>query len=323
MLQPDPSAGVDTYLTGPANSDDNWGTLARAWVGTDERNAQRPLMRFTLGGAPAGTTVLACTLTVEADVVEAPLPGHVWRVTQPGWTETGATWNRYDGIRTWATPGGDVDATSGIPFAPPAASGPFAFPDLTALCSDAMAARDGQLDLLIQQDTEVPGAPQHQWSFVTSDDTASPTMRPKLIVSFGAGASSGMSSTSTSTTPTTTTTLPECGTAATFPSITCRLTALGTRVEQDVAESVLRANLLAMLRGRVLQNVQQAEESVTGGGRGRARVRLGRAERGLKNFVRRLNSRRGHKAIPQSSGQPLADEARAIRKTIAELAATL
>jgi len=128
---------------------------------------------------------------------------------------------------------------------------------------------------------------------------------------------------STTSTTTTSTTLPECGTAATFPSITCRLTALGTRVEQDVAESVLRANLLAMLRGRVLQNVRQAEESVTGGGRGRARVRLGRAARGLKNFVRRLNSRRGHKAIPQSSGQPLTDEARAIRKTIAELAATL
>src|SRR5262249_55023057 len=44
VLQPDPSTGVDTYLTAPANSDGNWGTLPRAWVGTDERNAQRPLM---------------------------------------------------------------------------------------------------------------------------------------------------------------------------------------------------------------------------------------------------------------------------------------
>jgi VCBS repeat protein len=322
VLQPGAGEGVDTYLTGPANPDDNWGTLARAWVGTDERNAQRPLVRFTLGAAPAGTTVLACTLTVQADVVQAPLGGHVWRVMQPGWTEMGATWNRYDGTRTWAAPGGDIDGTSGIAFAPPAAPGPFVFPDLTALCRDAIAARGGQLDLLIQQDTETPGAPLHQWSFVTSDDTASPAMRPKLIASFGAGTSSG-SPTSTPSTTTTSTTLPECGTTATFPSITCRLTVLGTRVELDVAESAFRANLLATLQGRVLKNVQQAESFATAGDRHRAHVRLGQAARGLRNLVRRLNSRRGRKAVPQSSGQPLGDEARAVRKMIGELASSL
>jgi hypothetical protein len=318
VLQPGPSEGIDTYLTAPANSDSSWGTLARAWVGTDEQNAQRPLLRFTLGSAPSGMTVVACTLTVEADVVEVPLPGHVWRVTQPGWTETGATWNRYDGTRTWAMPGGDVDAASGIPFAPPAASGPFAFPDLTALCSDAMAARGGHLDLLIQQDTEIPGAPRHQWSFVTSDDTASPTLRPKLIASFGAGAGS----TSTSTT-TTSTTLPGCDTAATFPSIACRLVVLGTRVELVVVPSAFRASLLAMLQGRVMKNVQQAEQFSAPGDRHRARARLGQAARGLKNFVRRLNSSRGRKAVAQSSGHALDEEARALRKAIAGLAASL
>jgi hypothetical protein len=319
VLQPGPSDGIDTYLTSPGNSDSNWGTLARAWTGTDERNAQRPLLRFTLGGAPAGATVLTCTLIVQADDVEAPLPGHVWRVTQPGWTETGATWNRYDGTRTWATPGGDVDAMSGIPFAPPATSGPFAFPDLTALCSDAIATRGGQLDLLIQQDTEMPGAPRHQWSFVTSDDTASPAMRPELIASFGAGASA---STSTSTT-TTSTTLPGCGTAVTFQSITCRLVDLETRVELDMAESAFRANLLALLQGRVMKNVQQAEQFATHGDRHRPRAHLGQAARGLRNFVRRLNSPRGRKAVPQSGGQPLVEEARALRKAIARLAASL
>src|SRR5262245_21763157 len=317
VLQPGPSEGVDTYLTAPASSDSNWGTLARAWVGTDERNAQRALLRFTLGGVPAGATVLACTLTVEADAVDAPLPGHAWRVTQPGWTETGATWNRYDGTHTWATPGGDVDATSGIPFAPPVVSGPFAFPDLTALCRDAIAARGGRLDLLIQQDTEMPGAPQHQWSFVTSDDTANPATRPKLIATFGAAASTSTPST------TTTTTLPGCGTAATFQSITCRLVDLETRVELDVAGSAFRTNLLAMLQGRVLKKVQQAEQRATPRDRHRARAHLGEAARGLKNFVRRLNSPRGHKAVPQPSGQAMGEEARALRKAIAGLAGSL
>src|SRR5262245_25754957 len=319
VLQPDPSTGVDTYLTAPANSDGNWGILPRAWVGTDERNAQRPLMRFTLGGAPAGATVLACTLIVQADVVEAPLPGHVFRVTQPGWTETGATWNRYDGINPWATPGGDVDATSGIAFTPPAAPGPFAFPDLTPLCEDAIAARGGRLDLLIRQDAETPGTPRHQWSLVTSDDTASPSLRPELMVSLGSSATL----TSTPTTSTTSTTLPACGATATFPSIECRLTSLATELESNVAASAFRARLLVALQGHTLESVREAEQSASSGDRGRARVRLRHAQRGLTDFVRRLNSARGRKAVAQSLGQPMGDEGRAIRKAIHDLAGSL
>jgi hypothetical protein len=325
VLQPDPSTGVDTYLTGPVNSDSNWGTLSRAWVGTDEHNTQRPLVRFTLGAAPAGTTALACTLTVQADVVEAPLPGHVWRVTQPGWTETGATWNRYDGISAWATPGGDVDATSGIAFTPPGGPGPFAFPDLTELCADAIAARGGQLDLQIRQDTETPGTPRHQWSFVTSDDTANPATRPKLTVLLGpveSTTTTTTTTTATSPTSTTSTTLPACGTAATFPSIACRLSALGAEIERDVAPSGFRSRLLAALRAG-LQNVQQAEQFMASGDRPRARIRLRHAARGLTTFVRLLNSQRGHKAVPQSRGGPMDDTARAIRTAIHDLGGSL
>jgi hypothetical protein len=306
------------------DADTNWGaytdTATRAWIGTDEEDAQRPLMRFTLYGAPAGATVSACTLTVQADVVQAPSPGHVWRVTQPGWTETSATWNTYDGTIPWTTPGGDVDPASGIAFAPPSGPGAFAFPDLTPLCRDAIAARGGHLDLLIRQDTETPGTP-HQWSFVMTDDGPSPEPRPSLVVSFNGSAGSG---TSTTTIPTTSpTTLPGCGTAATFPSITCRLIALGTQVEQDVAGSALRTDLLALLQGRVLKNVQQAERLATPRDRHRARTHLGHAARGLTNFVRRLNSPRGRKGMPQPSGQAMGEEAQALRKAITALSASL
>src|SRR5262249_60615187 len=54
VVQPDASTGIDTYLTSPATPDANWGSLPRAWVGTDEQNAQRPLRPFKLAGAPAG-----------------------------------------------------------------------------------------------------------------------------------------------------------------------------------------------------------------------------------------------------------------------------
>src|SRR5262249_11758191 len=149
-----------------------------------EQNAQRPLLRFKLGGAPAGAAVLGCTLPVQAARVEAPPPGHFLRGTQPAWAEKEAPWKRYNGTTPSRTPGGDVDAKSGTAFAPPSAAGAFAFPDLKALCQDAIAARGGQLDLIIRQDTETLGPPRHEWSFVTSDDTANPTLRPRLVVSF-------------------------------------------------------------------------------------------------------------------------------------------
>src|SRR5262245_4522190 len=248
VVQPDTSTGIDTYLTSPANPDANWGSLPRAWLGTDEQNAQRPLLRFKLGGAPAGAAVARCTLTVQAESVEAALPGHVWRVARPAWTEKEATWERYNGTTSWSTPGGDVDAKSGTAFAPPAAPGAFAFPDLTALCQDAIAARGGQLDLLIRQDNETLGPPRHQWSFMTSDDTTSPTLWPRVVVSFGspAGTPTSTTSTTTSITATTTTspTVPPCDSATTFSSVTCRVTALGTRVEQEVTVDELRADLL-------------------------------------------------------------------------------
>jgi hypothetical protein len=314
------------------DADTNWGaytdTATRAWIGTDEEDAQRSLMRFTLYGAPAGALVVGCTLTVQADIVQAPSPGHVWRVTQPGWTETSATWNTYDGTVPWTTPGGDVDAASGIAFAPPSGPGAFAFPDLTPLCQDAIAARGGHLDLLIRQDTETPGTP-HQWSFVMTDDGPSPEPRPSLVVSFNGSAGCGTSTTTipttspTTTTTTPTTTFPACGTAARFESITCRLIALGTQVEQDVAASAFRTNLLALLQGRVLKNVQQADQFASPLDRHRARAHLGHAARGLTNFVRRLNSPRGRKGMSQPSGQAMGDEARALRKAITALAASL
>ena len=95
------------------------------------------------------------------------------------------------------------------------------------------------------------------------------------------------------------------------------------QLELDIAASAVRARLLATLQGRGLQNVQQAEQLASSGNQSRARVRLGHAERGLTNFVRLLNSRRGRKAITQSLGQPMDDEARAIRKTIHDLAGSL
>src|SRR5262249_30881834 len=146
-----------------------------------------------------------------------------------------------------------------------------------------------------------------------SDDTADPAARPKLTVLLGAVASSTPTTPTTATTSTTSTTLPGCQAAATFPSIVCGLSALATELERDAPPSALRSRLLAALQGHGLQNVQQAEQFMTDGDRARARIRLRHAARGLTTFMRLLNSQRGRKAVPQSRGGTMGDEARAVR----------
>lgn len=183
-MQPDPASGIDNYLTAPGHPNGNWGNGTRLWVGYDEVNAQRPLVRFSLAAIPSGRVVVSCTLTVWSDVVESPASARIARITQPGWTETGSTWNRYDGVALWTAPGGDHDAATAIPFVPPAATGAFTFPSLQALCQDAVTSRAGRLDLLVRQDFETPGTPRRQWSILSSDYTLDPTRRPRLVVRY-------------------------------------------------------------------------------------------------------------------------------------------
>jgi glucose/arabinose dehydrogenase/PKD repeat protein len=220
-LRPDPAAGLDNFLTAPGNPNNNWSTLSRLWIGYDERNSQRPLLRFSLSPIPPSSTVTSCTLTVSADVVESPGAGTIARVTQPGWTESGSTWNRYDGVASWATPGGDADPSGMAVFSPPAAAGFYAFPSVTSLCQDAVTNRGGRLDLLLRQYPEAPGTPRREWSFVSSDDPDA-TRRPRLVVAYRTG---GVATTSSTTVPSTSTTRPSTTTTSTTrPSTTSTTT---------------------------------------------------------------------------------------------------
>ena len=74
----------------------------------------RSLLRFDLSALPTGSTLSAASLTLTVSGTFGGNPGgesmNVHRLTQ-SWTEGGVTWNRYDGTNTWASAGGDYDAT--------------------------------------------------------------------------------------------------------------------------------------------------------------------------------------------------------------------
>ena len=104
----------DNYLD-KFNSTSNYGTVGYSIalkIPTDY--VRRPLINFTL---PAGSgTITAVKLYFYVTYVYAAtgkseevhkLSG----VGGAGWTETGSTWNKYDGTNDWAVAGGDFSAT--------------------------------------------------------------------------------------------------------------------------------------------------------------------------------------------------------------------
>src|SRR6185436_19263914 len=115
-------------------------------------------------------TIASCALTIDVVTLNQAGTGMIYRLKQPAWSESAATWNRFDGVTAWTTPGAfnpvelmsDVVVTAGpdgpVAYAPPTGSEAFTFPDLSALCQDAIANRGGALDLLIKQDDDAPGA---------------------------------------------------------------------------------------------------------------------------------------------------------------------
>ncbi len=108
-MQPAGPAGKDTYIPGTSgktdvNYGDNWNLKTSSEIGSEYRT----LLQFDLSAVPPTVSVQTATLELylknhgSTDVVEAH------RVLRD-WTEMGATWNDYDGVNPWDSPGGDYD----------------------------------------------------------------------------------------------------------------------------------------------------------------------------------------------------------------------
>jgi hypothetical protein len=185
------TASADTAIFS-GTPDATLGNLGQVFVGNDASNAQRALLRFDLTAVPATASVVECTLSVQVVTLNQAGPGKLYRVKQTAWGEATATWNRYDGVNPWTTPGAfdpveassDVVVTPGadgpVAYAPPSSGGPFTFPDLAGLCQDAIANRGGKLDLFVKQDADAPGATA-EMSFARRTDSTE-RERPSLEV---------------------------------------------------------------------------------------------------------------------------------------------
>jgi RHS repeat-associated protein len=113
--QPD-SGGTDTTIRSD-QPDTNYATTATLKVGTLGGYAGHGLLQFDLSSIPQSAVVTGGTLSLWVAVDNATASGTlcVYRVKQ-NWTESGATWNSYDGTNPWNTAGAysvdDVEQTS-------------------------------------------------------------------------------------------------------------------------------------------------------------------------------------------------------------------
>jgi hypothetical protein len=192
------SADVDTYI-GLSNTATNSGTKPSIDVGVAKSTDKvfRAIIAFNLSDIPAGATVTACRLSVNVTQRKNPTPGHVRRLCGEHWldgsgqSEVQATWNNWKTGSAWGTAGagsttscatgGDYTTTGEVAYTPPSGTGSFTFPDLSALCQDALDQRGGWLRLRISQDSEATPSNLIRWD---SSEASTPTNRPKLVVTW-------------------------------------------------------------------------------------------------------------------------------------------
>jgi hypothetical protein len=182
------TAVLDTYLI--YASETNFGTADplqignSATVGKGARPIGRALLRFDLSAIPAGSTISSAVLTLKntGGSIAANYQFAARRITQPAWTELGATHLTYDGINNWELGGGDTTATGQDTVTVAGGSSDLVFANLAVLVADALALRGGLLHLLVRNTAESTGTVDYV--NVYSSENASASNRPTLVVNY-------------------------------------------------------------------------------------------------------------------------------------------
>lgn len=162
----------------------NFGTWPLLTIGTQNlikglQGIFRAILRFDLTSI-VGATITDATLALTTSggiVTNETVTIH--RLTQPNWTELGATWLTYNGSNGWAVQGGDFVSTP-VQTLVLTSLQHLVFNNIKSLVEDAIELRGGMLDVLIKG--AATSGHQIVDSFSSSD--ANPLNRPKLVVNY-------------------------------------------------------------------------------------------------------------------------------------------
>ena len=179
IIQP---SEIDTYLS-ENNPNTNWGADGYFYVLAPGTIRGRPIIKFDFSTLPVGAIISAATLSLYYfDQISDPVGRtcKAYELTQTAWTETGATWNKYDGVTDWAAAGGDYITDNGASGLIPAAYGWVDW-DVLALIQHFQSAHGEIAHLLLMdgaEDTDYFGY------FFYSKDWDVGTQRPKLTIEY-------------------------------------------------------------------------------------------------------------------------------------------
>ncbi len=193
-LQPG-SSGIDTYISSGSQST-NFGNATVLPLGNlffITNTKTRILIRFDLA-LPEGAIVTSATLTMTNVAGGTGISNTTitaYRVIRP-WTESNATWLKYNSTTNWSTAGGgsgtDYTTANSVTTTIANSSSNLVFNNLATLVQDAVDSRDGRLSLLLVGD-ETAGS-SHYANFASSDNATSAN-RPKLTITWTTPTDSG------------------------------------------------------------------------------------------------------------------------------------
>ncbi len=106
----------DTYID-ENNPTNNYGTNNEMRCRNNTGQIMRPLIQFNLSGIPTGAIIDNATLRMYITGNKTSQTVNIHHLTH-NWTETGATWNTYDGVNNWGAGGGDYNGTIHGSFVP-------------------------------------------------------------------------------------------------------------------------------------------------------------------------------------------------------------
>lgn len=184
-------ASKDTYLQ-QANPTRNYGATDPLSLRTNVGGQRIPLVEFNLSALPAGATVNSSNMQYYVSTANANITVNLYRLTQ-NWNEgtasnancgpgngNGATWDTYNCVNNWATPGGDYDGTTLLGSFVPSPVGGYqtvASANLNSLVQNWMNGSVANNGVIL-----VPTAASNQTAAIRSRDTVN--QEPRLTINY-------------------------------------------------------------------------------------------------------------------------------------------
>jgi hypothetical protein len=176
-------AGASDSYMDSANPDTNYGSATTMVWGNAKNQTLRPIIDTGSFPVPYLATIDHCYLyLVGSGITTGWSDGHLALVSDAkysGWTETGVTWNKYNGTNSWSTAGGDWNTSTPTPTGNLTcdSTGGRYF-EITDLCRWALNNRAKALSMIGYRD----GTDVASCTFYTEE--ATPSSRPQVVATY-------------------------------------------------------------------------------------------------------------------------------------------